>query len=208
MSISATIVYLVDDDSDFRKGLEPVLRASGLELRSFGTGEAFLNAFPKLPPGCLFVDLAMPDMSGLDLLRRLRAMGCRWPIVVLTGHGSAVSATDAMRSGAFAFLEKPVRELELIATARKAQALLSGSTGVLYDEEIAQRIQRLSRREREVLDRLVQGMVNKQIAAQLGIGESTVKSARRAIMQRMRVETRAELILMALRGGLTIKGRF
>lgn len=207
MSTSPPIVYVVDDDPDFREGLELLFRGAGLQPTSFNAGQAFLEAYPKLSPGCLFVDLAMPGMSGLELLKQLRAAGCQWPVVILTGHGSAAKAADVIRAGAFALLEKPLRELEVLATASRAQAYLNGGGHAMYDEQIAQRIQHLPRREREVFDGILQGLLNKQMAARLGISESTVKSARRALMDRMEVETSLELIAMALRGGVTIKTR-
>lgn len=202
MSISPTIAYVVVDGAGLKE-LERLLRVAGLQPQPFESGPAFLDAYPKLRPGCLFVDLAEPGMNGLELLQRLRAAGCRWPAVIVTGHASTVSPADAMREGALAFLEKPLRELEVLAAVRKAQACLIASP--IHDEEIAQRIQRLSRRQREVLDHVLQGQLNKQIAARLGITESTVKSVRRALMQRLRAGTTAELILLALRGGVTTK---
>jgi two-component system response regulator FixJ len=149
----------------------------------------------------------MPGMNGLELLERLRAAGCSWPVIILTGHGSVVTAADAMRAGAFAFLEKPVRELEVLATASRAEAYLKNEARTRFDEEIAKRIQHLSPRERQVLDSVLQGRLNKQIAAQFGISESTVKGARRTLMGRMQASTHVELVAMALRGGVTIKSR-
>ena len=207
MSISPTIVYVVDNDPEFGEGLDTLFRDAGLQPQSFRTGQAFLDAYPKLRPGCLFVGLAMPGMSGMELMQRLHAAGCRWPIVIVTGQGSTVSAADAMHAGAFAFLEKPLRELEVLATATRAQAYVSTEAQMLYDKEVANRIQHLSRREREVFDCILQGLLNKQIAAQLGIAESTVKSARRALMERMHADTSLELIAMALRGGVPFKNR-
>lgn len=205
MSISTMIVYVVDDDSNFGVGLESLFRGAGWQSQSFKTGQAFLDAHPKLSPGCLLVDLAMPGMSGLELLGRLRASGCSWPVVIVTGYGSTVTAADAMRAGAFAFLEKPLREMEVLATVGRAHAYLSNEARMRLDEEIAKRIRHLSRREREVLDSILQGWLNKQIAAHLGIKESTVKSARRALMGRMQAGTHLELVAMALRGGVIIK---
>lgn len=202
MSISPTIVYVVDDDPNIGFGLEALFRAAGLQWQSFSAGQAFLDAYPKLSPGCLFVDLAMPGMNGLQLLERLRAAGCSWPVVIVTGHGSMVTAADAMRAGAFAFLQKPVRELEVLATVHRAEAYLENEARTRFDEEIAKRIRHLSRREREVLDGVLQGRLNKQTAAQLGISESTVKNARRSLMQRMQAGTHTELVVMALRGGV------
>lgn len=207
MSISPMSVYVVDDDSDFAGGLDRLFRTSGFQPQSFNAGQAFLDAYPKLRPGCLFVDLAMPGMSGLELLQRLRADGCQWPVVILTGHGSTVNAEEAVAAGAFAFLEKPPREIEILATARRAQVYLGAAPQLMHDEEISQRIQRLSPREREVLDGILQGLLNKQIAAQLGISESTVKSARRALLERMRATTSLELVAMALQAGVKIKTR-
>lgn len=207
MSSSPTIVYVVDDDPGFAEGLELLFQDAGLDSKSFKGGQAFLDAYPKLRPGCIFVDLAMPGMSGLDLLQRLRAAGCRWPVIILTGQGSTVTARDAIRAGAFAFLEKPPRALELLATARRAQTHLNADAQTNYNEEIAGRIRRLSRRERDVFDGVLQGLLNKQIAGRLGISESAVKSARRALMSRMQARSSLELIAMALRGGVAVKTR-
>ena len=205
MSISPTIVYVVDDAADVGTGLEILVRVAGLRSQSFNAGQAFLDAHPNLSPGCVFVDLALPGMSSLEFMARLRAMGCNWPVIIVTGQASAVAAAEAMRAGAFAFLEKPLRELEVLATASKAEAYLANEARMQYDEEVAKRIEHLSRRERQVLDSVLQGLLNKQIAGQLGIGESTVKSARRALMDRMQAGTHVELIVLALRGGVKIK---
>lgn len=206
MSISPSLAYIVVDGPDSGEGLERLLRASDLQTWCFKAGQAFLDGYPNLRPGCLFVDLAGPEMNGLQLLQRLRAAGCRWPVVIVTEqHASAMSAADAMQEGAFALLEKPLRELEVLAAAREAQAHLAADPRMMHDEEIAQRIKRLSPREREVLDYVLQGLLNKQIAARLGIAESTVKSARRGLMQRMQAGRGAELILLAIRGGVITK---
>jgi two-component system response regulator FixJ len=207
MSSSPTIVYVVDDDLGFAEGLELLLRDAGVSSKSFSAGQAFLDAYPKLSPGCLFVDLAISGMSGLDLLRQLRAAGCHWPVVILTGQGSTMKAAGAIRAGAFAFLEKPVRLLEVLATAHRAQAHLNGDRQTMYSEEIARRIQCLSCRERDVFDGVLQGLRNKQIAGRLGISESAVKSARRGLMSRMHARSRVELVAMALHGGVIVKSR-
>jgi two-component system, LuxR family, response regulator FixJ len=207
MSSSPAIVYVVDDDPEFVKGLELLFLSAGWKAKSFTLGQAFLDAFPKLQPGCIFMDLAMPGMGGLDLLQRLRAAGCRWPVIVLTGQGSTENVADAMRAGAFAFLEKPFRPLEVLALVRRAQAHLNGDTSLMYSEEVARRIQRLSRRERDVFEGVLQGLRNKQIAGKLGISESAIKSGRRMLMERMQAHSRVELITLAIRGGMTIKTR-
>lgn len=207
MSISPTMVYVVDDDPDFGAGLDSLFKSTEFKPRLFNAGQAFLDAYPDLDPGCLFVDLAMPGMSGLDLLRHLRAAGCEWPVVILTGQGSTVTADEAMQAGALAFLEKPVREVEVLAAAHKARAYLGAQPETALDREIAQRIERLSRREREVLEGVLEGLLNKQMAARLGISESAIKSARRALLDRMQAESTLELIAMAIRGGVKIKNR-
>jgi two-component system response regulator FixJ len=208
MSSSPTIVYVVDDDPGFVKGLALLFLDVGLHSQAFTEGQAFLDAFPKLRPGCIFVDLIMPGMGGLDLLQRLRAAGCRWPVIILTGQGSSANAADAIRAGAFAFLEKPVRALEALATVHGAQAHLNSDAMLTYDEGVAKRIQRLSRREREVFDGVLLGLRNKQIAGKLGVSEIAIKSARRMLMSRMQVHSRVELIALAIRGGMTIKTQF
>lgn len=209
MSSSPTIVYVVDDDARYIKEFEITCLSAGLRARFFTRGQAFLDAYPKLQPGCILVDLTLPGMGGLDFLQRLRAGGCRWPvIIVLTGQGSTANAADAIRAGAFAFLEKPIRMLEMYATVRRAQVHLNGDAATMYDEEVARRIQRLSRRERDVFEGVLQGLRNKQIAGKLGVSESAVKSARRMLMSRMQAHSRVELITLAVRGGMMIRIRY
>jgi two-component system response regulator FixJ len=207
MSSSSTIVYVVDDDPEFLQGLEVLCLSAGLQGHSFTLWQAFLDAYPNLQAGCIFVDLSMPGMGGLDFLQRLRAAGCRWPVIILTGQGSTANAADAIRAGAFAFLEKPIRALEMLATVRRAQAHLNGDTATMYSEEVARRIQRLSRRERDVFEGVLQGLRNKQIAGKLGVSEGAIKSGRRMLMTRMQARSRVELITLAVRGGMTIKTR-
>jgi two-component system response regulator FixJ len=207
MSIPATMLYVVGDDSTFGESLEHLFKTSGFQAQLFNAGQAFLEAFPNLRPGSLFVDLATPGMSSLDLLRELRAAGCAWPVIILTGHGSGVKAEEAMQAGAFAFLEKPAREVEVLAMAHRAQSFFGAAPQSMYDGEIAKRIEGLPHREREVFDGVLQGMLNKQIAAQLEVSGSTIKSARRALMGRMQAQSRKELVAMALRAGVTIKTR-
>lgn len=207
MTSSPTIVYVVDEDPGFAEGLELLLHDLGLSSKSFKGGQAFLDAYPKLSPGCVFADLVMSGMSGLDLIKELRAAGCRWPVVILTEQGSAVDAADAIQVGAFGLLEKPLRAIEVLTAARSAEAHLAQDSDITYNQEMARRIQRLSRREREVLDRVLQGCLNREIAGILGIAESQVKSARRGLMSRMHARSSVELISMALRGGVAIKSR-
>jgi two-component system response regulator FixJ len=197
----------VDDDPAFAEGLQRLLQDLGLSSKSFNGGQAFLDAYPKLSPGCVFADLVMSGMSGLDLIKELRAAGCRWPVIILTEQGSAVGAADAVQVGAFDLLEKPLRAIEVLATARKAGVHLAEDSDTTYNQEIARRIQCLSRREREVFDGVLQGLLNRQIAETVGISESAVKSARRGLMSRMGARSSMDLISMARRGGVAIKTR-
>lgn len=192
----------MDDDPHLRDGLTKWLGEAGYQARSFPSGEAILTALPQLPPGCIVVDMIMPNMSGLELHRRLVAAGCHWPVILLTGHASRPVVARAMESGIIAFLEKPVREAELLAAVMRGQAILSGKAEMIPDPELVQRLSRLTGRERQVLDYVLEKKLNKQIAAVLGIGETTVKGYRRALMKKLQVHNITELIVLAIRAGL------
>lgn len=192
----------MDDDPSLRDGVSKWLADAGYQARTFPSGEAILAAYPQLAPGCLVIDLIMPSMSGLELHRRLVAAGCFWPVILLTGQASRPVVTRAMESGIVAFLEKPVREAELLAAVMRAHALLSGQAEMIPDPELLQRLSRLTGRERQVLGYVLQKKLNKQIAAILGIGETTVKGYRRALMRKLQVHNLTELIMLALRAGL------
>jgi len=202
MSSAPARVYLVDDDADLRDGVTKLLRDAGYQLQSFPSGAAILAAYPQLSPGCIVVDMLMPNMSGLDLHRRLLSMGCRWPFIMLTGHASRTAVTSAMEAGIVAFLEKPVREAELLAAVMRGHAYLSGQAEMIPDPELIRRLNRLTGRERQVLDYVLQNKLNKQIAAILGIGETTVKGYRRAFMKKLNTHNNTELVVLALRAGL------
>ncbi len=207
MNISAVCMYVVGSDAQLGANLERLFRTSGFRAQWFDSGQAFLDAYPELRPGCVFLDLPTPGMSGLEFLQQLRAAGCHWPVIVLTDGAGTAKAEEAILAGGFAFLEKPAREVEVLAVAHKALISISAEAELIYDAEIAERIRRLPRREREVLDGVLQGLLNKQIAGPLGVSESTVKSTRRKLLEHMQAETTLELIAMALRAGLKIKTR-
>ncbi len=202
MSSPPASVYLVDDDPDLRDGLTKWLAEAGYQARAFASGEAILKAYPQLAPGCIILDMAMPDMSGLELHRRLAAAGCSWPAILLTGHASRPVVTRAMEAGIVAFLEKPVREAELLAAVMRAQAQLSGKAELIPDPQLVQRLSRLTGRERQVLGHVLENKLNKQIAAMLGIGETTVKGYRRALMKKLATHNTTELVVLAIRAGL------
>jgi FixJ family two-component response regulator len=205
-------VYLVDDDAGVRKSLSRVLREAGCAVEAFDSAEAFLAHLEGgLRGGCLVLDLTMPGMDGLALQRRLVEAGAALPVVFLTGYGDIPSSVRAMKAGAADFLTKPVPAQTLVAAVRAAirqRAALERDRGELA--ELERRLASLTAREREVLAAVARGRLNKQIAAELGIVEQTVKYHRARIMERMQASTAAELMHIAARlgiGGLT-KGQF
>lgn len=195
-------VYVVDDDRELRDGVADWFQEAGYDARAFASGEAILAVLPQLSPGCIIVDLFMPDMSGLELRRRLIAAGCRWPVIVLTGRASRPVVDEAMAAGIVAFLEKPVREVELLAAVMRGQAHLSGKAEVIPDPELVRRLSHLTARERQVLGCVLQNKLNKQIAAILGIGETTVKGYRSSLMKKLGAHNAIELVVLAVRAGL------
>lgn len=196
-----TRVYVVDDDPLLRAALVQLLEQSGYTAPTFASGEAFLSAHPKLPPGCIIVDVVMRGMSGLELQRRLLTAGCRWPVIVLTGHADRATAERAMEAGAVSFLEKPVRRVELVAAILKGEGYLLGAREATPDPELIRRVALLTPRERDVLRGVLEAKINKEMAAQFGITESAVKSYRRKAMKKLRARTPAELVMLALRAG-------
>jgi len=201
MSRPPTRVYVVDDDSLLREALVLLLEQAGYEAPTFPSGAAFLTAYPKLPSGCIIVDIVMHGMSGLELQRQLMAAGCRWPVIVLTGHADRASAERAIEAGAVAFLMKPVRRIELLAAVMRGESYLIGATDAIPDPVLAQRLARWTRRERDVVGGVLDTMLNKEIAAKFGITESAVKSYRSKAMKKLGARTPAELVILALRAG-------
>lgn len=199
MSNSAT-VFIIDDDPAVRDAVGLLLRASGLQVETFASAADFLNANAVRRPGCIVLDVRMPGMSGLDLQKQLRAQGCCLPIIFMTGHGDVPMAIRAMKAGAFDFIEKPFQgeilrqrieeALNLDCRERSRQARRTDATT---------RLALLSPREREVLDRVVDGQYNKVIAAELGISLSTVEIHRKRVMEKLQAGSLSDLIrLLAL----------
>jgi len=197
-------VYIVDDDPLLRDGVTQWLGDAGYQARSFPSGEAILAAYPQLSPGCIIADMLMPSMSGLELQRRLITAGCHWPVIMLTGHATRPVLTRAMEAGIVAFLEKPVREAELLAAVMRGHAHLLGKAEMVPDPDLVRRLARLTGRERQVLGFVLQKKLNKQIAAILGIGETTVKGYRRALMKKLGAHNTTELVVLAIRAGLPV----
>jgi FixJ family two-component response regulator len=203
MSHTPTRVYVVDDDLQLSAVLVPLLEQAGYAAQTFASGDAFLRDYPNLLPGCIILDIALGGMTGLELQRRLISAGCAWPVIVLTGHPDREVAERAVEVGAIAFLTKPVRHIELVAALLKAQALLSGAASSTPDPEIKRRLARLTPRERSVLRGILDALINKEIAAEFGISESTVKGYRKKVMDKLGARTPAELVMLAIRGGFT-----
>ena len=191
-------VFVVDDDTAVRKAVSRLLRSAGIAVAVFASPSEFLAQYDAATPGCLVLDLAMPDINGLQLQTTLAKKGCTLPIIFLTGQGDVSKSVQAMKHGAFDFFSKPVKEKDLLpavraaiernAVARREQARLS---------EICARLDTLTPREREVLEHVVAGKLNKQIAGDLGITEATVKMHRARVMTKMKVQGVADLVRLA-----------
>jgi FixJ family two-component response regulator len=194
------IVYVVDDDSSIREALSGLLRSVGLESETFGSAREFLQAPRGEGPACLVLDVSLPDGSGLDLPDELRNMDVPLPIIFITGHGTIPMSVRAMKLGALEFLTKPFRDEDLLAAIKVAlerDRLARAEKSELG--EARRLIQRLTPREREVLQLVVAGKMNKQIAANLGTAEQTVKQHRGRVMRKLEVDSVADLVRLVER---------
>jgi RNA polymerase sigma factor (sigma-70 family) len=202
------IVFIIDDDASVRASIQDLLEATGLRSESFATAEEFLRCKRPDEPSCLVLDVRLPGVNGLDFQRRLVDAGLRIPIIFITGHGDIPMTVKAMKSGAVEFLTKPFQERDLLEAiqqaldrdrvAREEQANLAA---------LRQRYEALTAREREVMSMVVSGMLNKQIAAELGTSEVTVKIQRGRAMKKMKAGSVAELVKMAGLLGVTSTGK-
>ncbi|MBL8291407.1 MAG: response regulator transcription factor [Bryobacterales bacterium] len=195
---SSAIIAVVDDDPSVRRGLERLIRSMGWKPETFGSAQEFLECPRTEPPNCVVLDLQMPGLSGLDLQRRMAEAGLYTPIVFLTGHGSIPATVQAMKAGAIEFLTKPVDEQDLLKAIEEAIERDRRTRQEHADtRDLRDRHQSLTAREQEVMEQVVSGLLNKQVAAELNISEDTVKFHRGHIMRKMRADSFADLVRMA-----------
>ena len=206
MSRTPSTVFIVDDDADVRRALTRLLCASRYVTRSFGSAAEFLAHHDPTVPGCLLLDLAMPDQSGLDVQSALVEAGCQRPIIFLSGHGSIAESVIAMRAGAVNFLTKPVENEELLGAVEEGLRMDEEQRRAIGLRQIVQeRIATLTPREREVLAHVVEGRMNKQIAGDLGTVLKTIKVHRARVMHKMRVRSLAQLVKLIAASGVVLE---
>ena len=197
------VVHVIDDDEALRESLAFLLRAAQLEVKSFPSARAFLDELPDELLGCVITDVRMPDISGIDLLRRLKELKIGVPVIVVTGHGDVALAVEAMKIGAADFFEKPFDDDLLLASVRSALREQEGQKKRYAERaEIETRIAALSPREQDVLRGLIEGRANKQIAFDLGISPRTVEIYRANLMNKMQADSLSDLVRMALVAGM------
>lgn len=205
---SAPTVFLVDDDADVLKAHARILRSADFAVIAFDSPETFLEACTRQHPGCIVLDLAMPGLDGLSVQRTLAERGCNQPIVFLSGRGDVPVTVRAMKQGALDFLTKPVDAEELIAAVRGAlERDREARAADAQIDELRARLATLTPREFEVMQHVVSGQLNKQIAAELGTVEKTIKVHRSRVMEKMCVRSLAELVRLAQRLGVEARGR-
>ena len=197
------IVYLVDDEPEMVKALTRLLRTKGFEVRGFTSAREFLKAYHPQDRACLVLDVAMPELDGLELQRRLTHHGILIPIIFLTGHGDIPMSVRAIKAGATDFLTKPAEASALVRAVRAALKVAEARRQEIAEiQALTAKLATLTPREHEVMGHVVAGQLNKQIAAELGTGEQNIKLHRAHIMQKMEVVSLAELVRAAERLGI------
>ena len=202
MTPADTTVFVVDDDTSVRTALKRLIQSLGLKVETFDSAQAFLEHGPHDGPACLVLDVRMPGMSGIELQHRLTRAGLGMPIIFITGHGNIPMSVQAMKAGAVDFIEKPFEDQKLIDAVHIAiQKNKKFRTEHAEIKDLQRRVDSLTPREHEVFILVVSGMLNKQIAFDLGMSEKTVKVHRARVMDKMKAKSLADLVRMAEKVG-------
>lgn len=198
--IPSEIVFVVDDDASMRDAISRLLNAVGLTVQTFASARAFLNRRLPEVPGCLVLDVRLPGLCGLDLQREMVERGIHMPVVFITGHGDIPMSVQAMKAGAVEFLTKPFRDQDLLDAVRSGIQLDRKEREERAElAELRDCVRQLTQREQEVMSLVVSGLLNKQIALQLGTSEKTIKIHRSQVMRKMRANSLADLVRMSQR---------
>jgi two-component system response regulator FixJ len=196
--MSDAVVHLIDDDEHVRRALAFLLGTAGFAVKVYDSASAFLEKFEQASNGCIVSDVRMPGIDGLQLLKNLRKIGARTPVIIMTGHADVALAVEAMKAGAVDFIEKPFPDEMLINAIRTALAMGDRTQATGDAEQVRARLASLTQREREVLDGLLAGHPNKTIAYDLGLSPRTVEVHRANVMTKMGASSLSELVRMTL----------
>jgi two-component system response regulator FixJ len=201
---TGTTVFVVDDDPSIRRALTRLIQSVGLAVEAFGSAQEFLQACDPERAGCLVLDIRMPQLSGLDLQQMLSSRNIELPIIFITGHGDVPTSVRAMKAGAMDLIQKPFQDQELLDAIQRAIARDAELRKRRAEHDsAAKRASLLTPREREVFSLVVSGMMNKEIAAKLGISEKTIKVHRARVMEKMQARSVAELVVLSQAAGVS-----